>query len=56
MLGRSSQSSFSASSSSAREASWAAVAVWWPDAERSSSIRTLMILRGAGMMVYWSGS
>lgn len=58
MLGTSSQepSSSSSSANSAAAAAAAAAEVWLPEAETSSSMRTLMILRGAGMMVNWSGS
>jgi hypothetical protein len=55
--GTSSQPSSSPSSSAYSAAACAAVAALAiPEAERSSSIRTLRIFRGAGMMVYWSGS
>lgn len=55
MDGRSSHPS--SSSSSAKSAAARAVAAFWtPEAERSSSMRTLTIFSGAGTMVYWSGS
>jgi len=55
--GTSSQPSSSPSSSAYSAAAWAAeAALDIPEAERSSSMRTLRIFRGAGMIVYWSGS
>ena len=58
VLGTSSQSSFSPSSSanSAMAAAAALDALCNPDADSSSWMRTLTIFRGAGMTVNWSGS
>lgn len=52
----SSQPSSSASSSAKSAIAAAARLLDWPDADKSSSMRTLRILSGAGMMVNWSGS
>jgi len=49
-------SSASSSANSAAAAAAAAAEDACPAAEESSSMRTLRILRGAGMMVNWSGS
>jgi hypothetical protein len=55
--GTSSQLSFSSSSSTNSCAAAAMLPGFRnPEAESSSSIRTFRIFRGAGMMVYWSGS
>lgn len=52
----SSSSSSALSNSAVATAAAALAAAPWPEAEESSSMRSLRILSGAGMMVYWSGA
>jgi len=56
MEGTSSHDPSSSSSSSANSAAAAAPEPGAPDAEASSSMRTLIIFKGAGIIVYVSGS